>query len=168
MALNKNFYAPTKTVKWNGEEVGTFNGISANDLALIMAEQTAQLELLVSTLEGDASVRKLDPKNSEEIGNFMQQNAGRLLSTLLSKLPELAASIIAVSAGEPDKADVVQTWPVPLQMEVLTEIAVLTFQDYNGFKRFLGNVMALVANLGGQRGGNSPERSSLEASDTPG
>ena len=62
--------------------------------------------------------------------------------------PDLIAKLIAVACDDFAQWELVRSrFVLPLQLEILTEVARLTFVDEAGFRTFVGNVMGLVANF---------------------
>ena len=152
MSINKEFYSPREEIKRDDMILCTVRGLTPDDIAQAMVENNADMKLLIETLEGDKSLAKIDLKDQEEVMHALTINSGKLFTTLISSVPNLAAKLIAISADEPSAADYIKReYVMPLQFEILTKIAKLTFVNEGGFKEFLGNVMALVGNGNGQR-----------------
>lgn len=74
----------------------------------------------------------------------LQGDAGAFATALLTELPALAASVIALAADEPDQADAVQDLPAPVQVEALARVARLTFENPTKAGEFLATVLKAV------------------------
>ena len=152
MSINKEFYAPREKTECNGIELCVVRGLTPDDIAQAMVENTADMQLLIETMENDKSLAKIDPKNSDEIMAALTDNSGKVFLALIQSVPNLAAKIIAICADDPTAADYIKReYVLPIQLEILTKIAKLTFVNEGGFKAFLGNAMALVGKGSDQR-----------------
>lgn len=147
MAINKNFFIERKTIQHNGQDVCDVRGVSPDDIAQVMAENAADMEVLFETWEKDKVLSGVNVRDDVELSKAFTDNSTKMVTTILTAVPSLAAKIIAMACDEPENWTTVKTWVVPLQFDILREIAVLTFVDKNGFKAFLGNVMALVGSV---------------------
>ena len=118
-----------------------------------MAENAADMEMLVRAFEGDQAVMQpRTPTKPDAMAAAVAASTERVFTTILASVPNLVGKLIAMACDSPEHWGVVMTWTVPLQFKVLQEIAVLTFVDQEGFRTFLGNVMALAGSVkGGQR-----------------
>lgn len=174
MALNRNFFQPRKDIRWNDQHACTVRGITPDDLAQIMSENAADMEVLMQTIEKDKILSKVDISKDGALQQAMQENQGRVFNLLIGSVPALIAKVIALAADDYSEEAVKHIrneFPAPLQFEALVEIAKLTFVDQNGFKAFLGNVSGLVASVGGGKSNNSPSlpaQSDQPTSDTAG
>lgn len=74
----------------------------------------------------------------------VQGDAGAFASTLITELPALAATVIALAADEPDQADAVMDLPAPVQVEALAKVARLTFENPAKAGEFLATVLRAV------------------------
>lgn len=163
MAINKNFYTPTAAIQWNGETACEVRGISPDDITRLVAEDGELVARLVELVEGD--VRK-QGVTQDGAAQYLEQNAQRLFGFVLKQIPMLVAKLIALAADDDGAADQVRKWPVPLQFEIMRQIAILTFVDADGFRKFLGNVMGLAGSLGGQRPAAIPQETPETAGTT--
>lgn len=71
-----------------------------------------------------------------------------LVLSLARDFPGLAASVIAAACDEPDGRDAARALPFPVQVEALSHIGRLTFEDVGGLEPFLRTLTSLVAGLG--------------------
>lgn len=149
MALNRNFFVPTFTLTWAGQEVGTLRGITPDDIARIMSENAADVESLLESFERDKILGNVDVSKDEQLQQALADNTQRMFAKVLSLVPQLVAKVIACAMEAPDDAEFIRTkFNAALQMEAIAQIAKLTFVDQNGFKAFMGNVLGLVGNAG--------------------
>lgn len=164
MSINKEFYAPREEIKRGDVVLCTIRGLTPDDIAQAMVENSADMKLLIETLEGDKSLASIDLKDQERVMEALTDNSGKLFTTLISSVPNLAAKLIAISADDPSAADYVKReYVMPLQFDILTKIARMTFVNEGGFKEFLGNAMALFGSRNEQRLDQTP---SVPASST--
>ena len=171
MALNKNFFVPTYELRLGDQVVGTLRGITSDDIARVMSENAADVESLMSSLERDKILAKVDPTKDDELRQALADNSTKLFNMTISLVPDLIAKIIAVAMDAPDDSEFIRkNLNVALQLEAIVQIAKLTFVDQNGFKAFLGNVMGLAGGaLGGEKSSPSlPAQSEAQTSDTDG
>lgn len=152
MAINKDFFVARTPVEWNGKVVCDVRGLTPNDITQAMVENASDMEVLMETFEKDSILGKVDVRNDAELSAALADNTTRMFTTLMSSVPDLAAKLIALASDDADSWKFVRdNFVMPLQFNILTEVAKLTFVDTNGFKAFLGNVMALIGNVTGQR-----------------
>jgi hypothetical protein len=162
MSINTNFHTPRITVKhpMTQEELCTVRGITPDDIAFIVCEHAEEVEKVMKTLEDSPAIG--EAVAAGETSTAVEALTPSLLNSLIQSVPSLAAKIIAVAADEPSMWGHVQkNFVLPIQFNVLTEIAKLTFIDKNGFKEFLGNVMALLGNV------KAPKQGRLELDTSP-
>lgn len=74
-----------------------------------------------------------------------------LALTLAEQAPGFVANAIALAAGEPEQADVAEKLPFPVQVQALTDIFELTFDDVGGIKKFLPTVAKLLGATGAMK-----------------
>lgn len=164
-----NLQLRSATVPYNGTDI-TVYGLSANDLAGLIANQMSAMEQVFDIIEG-AGV-----KSAEDLSNV---NVAELGQTLLTQAPGFIAAAIAYAAREPEFEHNVLHLPAPVQVELLKEIAQLTFNDVAGFRQFVGNVIAALRSAkgvvpqasneasralnGSQTGGSASEQPSLSS-----
>ena len=146
--LRKFEKAQTVKVEWQGEVAAEVRGLSPADLAGILTAVGEELSGAFDLAE-DIDRMKLRGDNSPV-------DAGMLADKLMSDwpsivqavgvhMPNVLSKIIAHAGGEPDSWEMVRdTYGFALQFEILVEIAKLTFNSPEAFKRFVGNVLALV------------------------
>jgi hypothetical protein len=145
MAINKDFFAPRETIMFNGHTVCDVRGITPDDLARIMMENAADVEHVFEILERDDTLKGISKDDPESVSGALKTHGKALFGTLVTKVPELVAKIIAVAADDAASWEhVKKNFVLPLQLETLTTVAKLTFVDSNGFRAFVGNVLALL------------------------
>lgn len=150
MSINTDFHTPRVTVKHptTGEELCTVRGITPDDIAFIVCEHAEEVEKVMKTIEDSPAIG--EALAGGEATTAAEALSPSMFNSLIQSVPSLAAKVIAVAADEPSMWGHVQkNFVLPIQFNVLTEVAKLTFIDKNGFKEFLGNVMALLGNAKG-------------------
>ena len=88
---------------------------------------------------------KLDVQNAEKLADQLMQSWPKIIPSVGVHLPNLMAQLIARAADAPDEWEMVRDhYSFVLQFDILAEIAKLTFNEPEGFRRFVGNVLLLV------------------------
>ena len=153
--LKKLKTAPTVDINWQGEVVATVRGLTPADLAAILVSVGEDLAGLFSLAE-EVDGMKLEVKDAGRLADQLLEQWPKIVTAVGSHLPNVLAQLIANAADAPDEWEMVRDhYSFVLQFEALAEIAKLTFNDPEGFRRFVGNVLLLV-DLGGTltSGGN--------------
>lgn len=167
MAINTNFYQKRTEVKFNGEVACTVRGLTPNDLAQVMVENAGDLESVMQFFEKDATLSRINPHDDDALATALRENTSKMFGKIVSLAPNLLAKVIAVASDDSDKWEAVRdNFVLPLQLDALTEIAKLTFVDADGFKAFVGNVLALAENKPGKGNGQRRQVLASEATST--
>lgn len=153
MSINTDFYTERSKITWGDQVVCEVRGLTPNDLAQAMAENAGDMETLIRMIEGNKDFTAVDNDDPVAIQMVIDKNKQQLFTSVISTVPNLVAKLIALACDSPDQWQLVkEKYVLPLQFDIVREIAVLTFVDGEGFNKFLGNVMALAGNVqGGQR-----------------
>lgn len=150
MSINKDFYVPRREVKFGDQVVGTFRGVTPNDLAQILSENAPDMDDLVTMFRNDSALKSIDASDASKIADISEQHADLMFGKIIMQVPNLVAKLIAVAGDDADQAAFIRdNLPIPAQFEAVMVIAEMTFTDRQTFKDFLGKVMALVSSLGG-------------------
>lgn len=144
MAFNRGVYQQTKEIKHGDAVIATVRAINPNDISRLVTEASADLEQLVGIFEDDASIRGLDLKDGAAVDAAVATHSSRLIVLAIQRVPMLVAKVLAIACDAPEAEAEIGALPLPVQTEMLHEIAVLTFVDGEGFRKFLGNAMALA------------------------
>ena len=135
-----NLQLRTATVPYVGANDGShdivLHGLSANAIAGLILSQLNNIEEIFNIVEA-AGVKK-----TEDLANV---NIAEVGQRLLVQLPD----VIAYSAHEPEQWSKVMHLPAPVQVDCLTKLAKLTFNDEAGFREFVGNVVAALRSAKG-------------------
>ena len=134
-----NLQLRTEAVEYNGTTI-TLHGLSANAIAGLILSQLNNIEEIFNIVEA-AGVKK-----TEDLANV---NIAEVGQRLLVQLPDFIAHVIAYSAHEPEQWSKVMHLPAPVQVDCLTKLAKLTFNDEAGFREFVGNVVAALRSAKG-------------------
>lgn len=119
-----------KTRKGEGFAV---RGLSLDDLTTLIRTNMEDLKVAVATFQ------------RAEIEGIP---AEQVLLLLLKDAPSLAAQVIALGAGEMSAEREAKLLPFPLQMDAITNILRLTFEDVGGPKNFFATLLTLAESLG--------------------
>lgn len=129
-----NLQIRSAAVPYNGNDIIVY-GLSANDIAGLVASQMSSLEQIFDIVEAHGV------KKAEDIAKL---DIAQVAQSLLTQAPGFISHVIAYAAREPDYADKVLHLDAPTQVKLLKEIAQLTFTDEAGFREFVGNVVAAL------------------------
>ena len=142
--LKKLKAAPTVDIKWQGEVVASVRGLSPADVAALLVSVGEDLAGLFSIAE-EVDGMKLDVQNAEKLADQLMQSWPKIITSVGVHLPNLMAQLIARAADAPDEWEMVRDhYSFVLQFDILAEIAKLTLNEPEGFRRFVGNVLLLV------------------------
>lgn len=151
MGISKSFKVAAQPVSWKGEEVATVRGLSPADVAAIVSEHGRDIFMAFNSADAFDFIK--DAKNpdgsvdTEAVADRLLAEGPALVAKMMDVAPAMLAGIIAAAADEPEAADSVINWPMPLQFDALVKIAEETFAGPEGFRLFVGNVQALVASV---------------------
>lgn len=109
----------------------TVRGLSLGDLTHILQLHSVEVSRVIATLE-------------ERKGTLGNELISEMAVGLIQSAPDVAASIIAIAAGEPDQEAKVRQLPFPVQMDAFEKIGALTFEAYGGPKKVLEAVVRLA------------------------
>lgn len=146
MSLNVDFAVERKRVEWDGQFAAEVRGLTPADIMRVIAENPDAADAAMEAIEGDArEALAVDDDSTDALATGLQNVAAKSFGKILATAPDFVAKIIAAACDSPnDWAVIRDRFVVPLQFECAQEIARLTFIDPPGFRRFVGNVMALV------------------------
>ena len=106
-------------------------GLSLEDVTSLVQHHLPDLEALYDLFTKSADV--------------MSEDFRPLVVSLVTQAPGFAANVIALAAGEPDKAKAAATLPFPVQVDVLLKVGDLTFLEVGGVKKALESIVPLLA-----------------------
>lgn len=138
MALS-DYTVPRKQVDLGGGNSIEVRGLGMEDVSFLVSVHSDDMDAVVEMFRPKSS----GPITPDSIVKKAQEDDG-MIAGLLQTFPLLAANIIAVACDEPDQLSTARRLPLPKQTEALIEIARLTFEDAEGFKKFVGNVAAVL------------------------
>lgn len=145
MAINPDYQAERKRVEWQGQFVADARGLTVNDIVKILSDNPAQIEEVFVAFEKEARIAPGDMRTAAEIAAYAEKESRAAFTRLIASSPDLVARVLAAACDSPELWKTVRDqFTIPVQLELATEIARLTFVDPPGFKRFVGNVMALI------------------------
>lgn len=121
MALN-DYSPPRQTVEYKNKPLVSVRGLNVEDVSTLIRGYLADLKMIFDSLDG-TSARKLllEPEQLD-----------RLLFSLVTKVPNTAAKMIAMASDEPDNVEGALRLSAPLQIKILMEVVRLTFEDVGG------------------------------------
>ena len=135
MANLKDYRIPEKVFTLSGGASFAVRGLSLPQITHLVTKYGDEVKRLFSQAHLDGS--GLNLAQMESIGN-----------SILLASPDLAADLIAISAGEEEAVDVIKSLPFPVQIEALEAILDLTFDSTGGPKKLLEIVTRLFKGLG--------------------
>lgn len=161
--LKKIESSPTVDIRWQGEVVATVRGLSPADVTSILVSVGEDLAGLFNLAE-DLDGMKLDVDNAEALADQLTQQWPKIVTSIGVHLPNLLAQLIARAADDADAWEMVRDhYSFVLQFDILAEIAKLTFNEPEGFRRFVGNVLLLVDLAGTLTSGSKKRPKTLVA-----
>lgn len=146
MALS-NYQIPRTTVDIDASNSFVVRGLNLEDISFLVQVHKNDVDSVVSMFQG-----KLGKDASPEgVAKAVQKNGDAMIVELIQRFPLLIANVIAVASDEPDQWDNASKLPVPVQIEAILAVAKLTFNDVDGFKKFVGNVSAVLQSVAKQK-----------------
>lgn len=151
MALS-NYVIPRTDIKIDKSNSMSVRGLCLEDIGFLVSVHRDDVDAIVEAFRGKAlkGASANTPLDPSAIEAAVRDNSDELLSTLLQQFPLVVANVIALACDEPDEWQNARRLPMPTQMEAVIEIARLTFEDAEGFKKFMGNVLAVLRSAGAQ------------------
>lgn len=145
MSINTAFVLERKDITWLEQPVCTVRGLTPHDIIKIIAENPVDADTVLSSLaEKAGDIANSGNVSADAVADALQSDMASF-GQIVMKVPDLIAKVIAVACDSPeDWQHVRANLVIPLQFEIVQEIARLTFIDPPAFRRFLGNVMALI------------------------
>lgn len=138
MALT-DFVPERRPVSLDGKALFSVEGLSLDTLAVLVKTHLPDLEYVFDIVM----------KNERE-GETLGQHLGRISMSLAGQAPGLVANIIAVASGEeltPALIANARRLPFPVQVEALTNIGAMTFDEAGGVKKAVESLMILLTRL---------------------
>lgn len=151
MALS-DYEIPRTTIKLDKRNKIEVRGLGLEDVSFLVRIHKGEVDDLINAFR--KKVVNNDPAKNAE-GNFdptaiddlVKSGGDDLIYGFLQQFPLLAANVIAVACDEPNSWQTARQLPLPTQVEALLAIARLTFEDAEGFKKFVGNVSAVLSSV---------------------
>ena len=160
MAINKSIKNVRDAVMWNGEEAASVRGLTPNDVAQLLADKGQGVHVMLEASDA-FSFADIDLNDKGQVADKIMSDAPKMIVHMANNLPDFLAKVIVVAAGgdDEDVEYIRDNWPLPLQFEALRKIAVQTFSGPEGFRMFVGNVLALAGAVKNLTGGQTRARS---------
>ncbi|WCZ66093.1 hypothetical protein phiA034_gene0010 [Aeromonas phage phiA034] len=134
-------YSPfTETIKVrgkNGTQEIELRGLNLLDLTAIFKTHLPDLGNLAMLLDQNGGT------------NMTEQGLLNMSTSLVQEAPGLVASLVARAAGDPDWVDSAARLPLMAQIEAVTTIARLTFDEVGGVKKTVAALKEMVKAEGG-------------------
>lgn len=118
---------PTETISV-GRASFSVRGLCFEDVTALISRHQSALEALID---------QYSKKGSD----------AEVLQFLVRETPSLAAQIIALASEEPDQEEAARKLPMPKQIDALTAVAKLTFEEAGGVKKFAEQLAGLFGGL---------------------
>lgn len=160
--LKKIKTAPTVDITWQGEVVASVRGLTPADVTAILISVGEDLAGLFNVAE-EVDGMKLELANADALADQLMSQWPKFVAAIGTHLPNTLAQVIANAADAPEEWEMVRDhYSFVLQFEILAEIAKLTFNEPEAFRRFVGNALLLV-DLGGTLTSGSKKRPKTHA-----
>lgn len=127
-----DYQPPKASIALPGGSSFEVRGISLPDVSVLWRFHAETIEALFV---------KIKAYQGREWSDFLTLN---LIAELVDESPILIATIIALAADEFEMLDKVRHFPVPVMVEAIRQIAVLTFDDASGPGKMLAGVLDLI------------------------
>ncbi len=148
MAINKNITKATATIEWNEEVAGDVRALSPVEVLAVLSSLGDDLAGVFSAMDVYDSLDFTNPDKGA-LADQLLASAPTILGLFKTHFPNVLAKLIAAAADEPEEWEYIRdNYDVALQFYFISEIARVTFHDPQGFRRFVGNVQALMAAAG--------------------
>lgn len=145
MALS-NYQIPRTKVDLDPENSISVRGLNLEDISFLVQVHKNDVDNVVAMFQGKLG----KDKTPEGISKAVQDNGDAMLVELIQKFPMLIANVISVAADEPEAWETASKLPMPVQVEAVLAITKRTFNDVDGFKKFVGNVSAVLQSVATQ------------------
>jgi len=126
------FTPQTKTIHFTGGSI-SIRGLSYPDIAQLVA---AHRDTATELYERFTGIRKQDAITAED--------AGSIALDVVTKMPAIAAHVVALAADVPDEFENVLRLPIDVLTAALETTALLTFSMEGGAKNFLETVTRIA------------------------
>ena len=113
-----------------GNQSFTVRGLSLSDLTTLLTENRADFMAAIALFD----------EHKDNPTEFAVQ--------VTQVLPRLVAAAVALAAGEPGAAKVVERLPAPVVLEAVMAVGRLTFTDPLALPNFLANLTGLLGGVG--------------------
>lgn len=159
MALS-NYSIPRTTIALgDGNEISV-RGLNTEDISFLVQVHKADVDAVVAMMRGTIK----DAKTPDEIAAAVTKQGDETLLLAVQHFPLLIGNIIANAADEPEAWDNATKLPAPVQLEALLAIVRHTFNDVDGFKKFVGNVTAVLRSVSQKpQAGTTPKSTGITA-----
>jgi len=133
MAL-ADYVVERKAVPFKG---GSFDvrGLSLDDVTVLMREHLSDLDQVFELYASSASQEAL-------VGE-----TARYAIKLVQEAPGLVSNVIALASDEPGSAATARSLSIPVQVDALEKIFMLTFEEAGGAKKFFESLSRLLTGL---------------------
>lgn len=118
---------PTETISVGGASFSV-RGLSFEDVTSLIGRHQSAIENLID---------RYNAKGTD----------AEVLQFLVRETPSLTAQVIALASDEPDQEAAARKLPMPIQIDALTAIAKLTFEEAGGVKKFAEQLAGLFGGL---------------------
>lgn len=126
MAL-RNYKPKTDTIQAGDEEV-TIRALTLSDVTILVDAHWSEMKAIYDFYAGTEAEASIDEK------------VNRAILECVRVAPDLAAAMIAVSAGEPDAVEIAKSLPFTVQVDAVLKIVTMTLSEAGG----LGNFLAVL------------------------
>lgn len=155
MALS-DYVVPRTEIKIGIDNSMSVRGLALEDITFLVSVHKEDIDTLIEMFRAKSMAHVTNKSapggviNPALIDEMVRKSGDDLISGFLQQFPLLAANVIATACDEPESWQAARTLPLPLQIEALLSVAKLTFEDAEGFKKFVGNVAAVLRSASAQ------------------
>lgn len=146
MALS-DYKIPRTEVPLDAANTVSVRGLNLEDVAFLVQVHKNDIDAVIEAIKGNIE----KGSTPEDVAAAVESKGTDVLTSVIQQSPLLVANIISTASDEPDAWETAVKLPVPVQIEILLNVAKLTFNDIDGFKKFVGNVSAVMQSVAKQK-----------------
>lgn len=146
MAINREIRKRNTVIRWADTDVCTVRAIGPQDVLDVLATAGEDLAGVFAAMDEFDAIN-VNQASKEQLADQLLTRVPDAMKALKKHLPDVLARIIVVASDDDTDGAwefVRDNFDAALQFYCLAEIARLTFVSPEGFRTFVGNVIALM------------------------
>ncbi len=144
--LNKEIRKRTATIYWGDEVAAEVRALAPTDVAQVLVAMSQDIGAVFNALDSiDGMDLRQAAANPEGLAEVIMTRLPIAMAAFQRHLPDVMAQLVATASDNPEEWEFVRdNFDVALQFNILAEVCRITFVSVDGFKAFMGNVLALA------------------------